>query len=67
MAISTLLTLKRFMFINLGCSRSLSQMTTRSNTPASPKRWDKSGYVTVLTSSKLQWGEGNPPLKPRTC
>ena len=43
----------------------LSQMTTRSNTPASPphpglqpglknaeymKRWDKSGYITVLTS-----------------
>jgi hypothetical protein len=27
----------------------LSQMTTRSNTPASMKRWDKSGYVTVLT------------------
>jgi hypothetical protein len=60
----------------------LSQMTTRSNAPASPphpglqpglknaeymKLWDKSGYITVLTSSKLQWGEDNPPLKPRTC
>jgi hypothetical protein len=28
----------------------LPQMTTRSNAPASLKRWDKSGYVTVLTS-----------------
>ena len=24
------------------------------------KRWDKSGYVTVLTGSKLQWGKANP-------
>jgi hypothetical protein len=53
----------------------LPQMTTRSNAPASPphpglqpglknaeymKRWDKSGYITVLTSSKLQWGKAIP-------
>ena len=35
----------------------LSQMTTRSNTPAFLKRWDKGGYATVLTGSKLQWGK----------
>ncbi len=35
-------------------------MTTRSNAPASPKRWDKSGYPTVLTSSKLQWVKASP-------
>jgi hypothetical protein len=40
--------------------RCLPQMTTRSNAPASPKRWDKSGYVTVLTSSKFQWGKTIP-------
>jgi len=25
-----------------------------------PKRWDKSGYITVLTSSWLQWGKAIP-------
>jgi hypothetical protein len=27
------------------------------NAPASSKRWYKSGYVTVLTGSKLRWGK----------
>jgi hypothetical protein len=35
------------------------------------KRWDKSGYITVLTGSKLQWGKAIPTeakaqLKPGT-
>jgi hypothetical protein len=39
---------------------SIYQMATRSNAPASLKRWDKSGYVTGLTISKLQWGKASP-------
>ena len=37
-----------------------SQMATRPNTLASPKRRDKGGYATVLTGSKLQWGNQSP-------
>ncbi len=44
------------------CWVSSPQMTTRSNAPASLKRWDKSGYVTVLTISKLKWGKTIPHL-----
>jgi len=32
----------------------IPQMTTRSNASASSKRWNKSGYATVLTGSWLQ-------------
>ncbi|MEW6662785.1 MAG: energy-coupling factor transporter ATPase [Bacillota bacterium] len=38
----------------------LSQMATRSNTPASPGGGIKSGYATVLTGSKLQRGTQSP-------
>ena len=36
------------------------QMTIRSNAPAFLKRRDKSGYVTGLTISNLQWGKTRP-------